>query len=189
MAPPTSRAIKASPFLANALSCWSLRPVPRAPLVPVVNTTMDDLLLRRPEGHFVRDQAAPHSDPDACGEDDPRTAREWLVTNGLGGYAAGTVSGFITRRFHGLLIAALPGAAGAHDDAQYLSERVRMPDRSVATLNGREKEEGVWSPESRRILSTFVCKRVCQLDLPRWRDDHREAPHPLTRTKHHALVV
>ena len=34
--------------------------------------------------------------------------REWLVTNGLGGYASGTVSGAVTRRYHGLLIAALP---------------------------------------------------------------------------------
>ena len=33
--------------------------------------------------------------------------REWLVTNGIGGYAAGTVSGMLTRRYHGLLIAAL----------------------------------------------------------------------------------
>lgn len=34
-------------------------------------------------------------------------SREWLVTNGLGGYASGTVSGAHTRRYHGLLIAAL----------------------------------------------------------------------------------
>ena len=34
--------------------------------------------------------------------------REWLVTNGLGGYASGTISGVATHRFHGLLIAALP---------------------------------------------------------------------------------
>jgi predicted glycogen debranching enzyme len=33
--------------------------------------------------------------------------REWLVTNGIGGYAAGTVSGANTRRYHGLLIASL----------------------------------------------------------------------------------
>ncbi len=33
--------------------------------------------------------------------------REWLVTNGIGGYAAGTISGLLTRRYHGLLIAAL----------------------------------------------------------------------------------
>jgi len=32
--------------------------------------------------------------------------REWLVTNGLGGFAGGTVAGTQTRRYHGLLIAA-----------------------------------------------------------------------------------
>ncbi|MDQ3169188.1 MAG: amylo-alpha-1,6-glucosidase [Acidobacteriota bacterium] len=34
--------------------------------------------------------------------------REWLVTNGLGGYASGTVDGPLRRRYHGLLIASLP---------------------------------------------------------------------------------
>jgi predicted glycogen debranching enzyme len=38
--------------------------------------------------------------------------REWLVTNGLGGYASGTVFGVDTRRYHGLLIAALPAPLG-----------------------------------------------------------------------------
>ena len=33
--------------------------------------------------------------------------REWLVTNGLGGYAAGSIGGARTRRYHGLLVAAL----------------------------------------------------------------------------------
>ena len=33
--------------------------------------------------------------------------REWLVTNGIGGYAAGTIAGVLTRRYHGLLTAAL----------------------------------------------------------------------------------
>ena len=35
--------------------------------------------------------------------DDPLPRREWLVTNGLGGYASGTVAGVVTRRYHGLL--------------------------------------------------------------------------------------
>jgi predicted glycogen debranching enzyme len=34
--------------------------------------------------------------------------REWLVTNGLGGFASGTVAGLLTRRYHGLLVASLP---------------------------------------------------------------------------------
>ena len=40
-------------------------------------------------------------------EPDAADAREWLSTNGLGGFAAGTVSGRLARRYHGLLIAAL----------------------------------------------------------------------------------
>jgi predicted glycogen debranching enzyme len=35
------------------------------------------------------------------------TSREWLVTNGIGGYASGTLSGVLTRRYHGLLVATL----------------------------------------------------------------------------------
>ena len=44
----------------------------------------------------------------------PHTAvsREWLVTNGIGGYASGTVAGLLTRRYHGLLVAALDPPLG-----------------------------------------------------------------------------
>jgi len=42
-----------------------------------------------------------------CGHLPSGERREWLVTNGLGGYASGTVAGLLTRRYHGLLIAAL----------------------------------------------------------------------------------
>ena len=34
-------------------------------------------------------------------------SQEWLVTNGIGGYASGTITGLLTRRYHGLLIASL----------------------------------------------------------------------------------
>lgn len=34
--------------------------------------------------------------------------KEWLVTNGLGGYASGTVAGCPTRRYHGLFVPSLP---------------------------------------------------------------------------------
>jgi predicted glycogen debranching enzyme len=42
-----------------------------------------------------------------CGELEVAEQREWLVTNGIGGFASGTVSGNLTRRYHGLLVAAL----------------------------------------------------------------------------------
>jgi predicted glycogen debranching enzyme len=39
-------------------------------------------------------------------------SREWLVTNGIGGYATGTISGALTRVYHGLLVAALEPPLG-----------------------------------------------------------------------------
>ena len=40
-----------------------------------------------------------------CGDLQQTERREWWLTNGLGGYAAGTIAGSLTRRYHGLLIA------------------------------------------------------------------------------------
>jgi predicted glycogen debranching enzyme len=49
---------------------------------------------------------------------------EWLVTNGLGGYASGTIGGFNTRRFHGWLISALPAPLGRMMMVNDLRERL-----------------------------------------------------------------
>ena len=46
--------------------------------------------------------------PDICADFDGATDREWLETNGLGGFASSTIVGANTRRYHGLLIAATP---------------------------------------------------------------------------------
>src|ERR1044071_9746986 len=48
--------------------------------------------------------------------------REWLITNGLGGYASGTISGAVTWRYHGLLIAALPAPMGRTTMLNHLEE-------------------------------------------------------------------
>jgi predicted glycogen debranching enzyme len=60
--------------------------------------------------------------------------REWLVTNGLGGYASGTVSGVITRRYHGLLVAALPSPFGRVMMLNQLREQVIWPGGRRASL-------------------------------------------------------
>ena len=44
---------------------------------------------------------------EACGSWDSASRHEWLVTNGLGGFACGTVAGANTRRYHGFLVASL----------------------------------------------------------------------------------
>jgi predicted glycogen debranching enzyme len=47
-----------------------------------------------------------------CGDLNTAERREWLVTNGIGGFASGTVAGLLTRRYHGLLVAALKPPLG-----------------------------------------------------------------------------
>ncbi|HRO91495.1 MAG TPA: glycogen debranching enzyme N-terminal domain-containing protein, partial [Promineifilum sp.] len=44
---------------------------------------------------------------EVCGDLPTATRREWLVTNGIGGFASGTIANVLTRRYHGLLMAAL----------------------------------------------------------------------------------
>jgi predicted glycogen debranching enzyme len=67
-------------------------------------------------------------------------AKEWLVTNGLGGYASGTVCGVPTRRFHGLLVAALPAPHGRTMMLNDVAEEVYLPDGSCHRLGGEEHE-------------------------------------------------
>ncbi len=42
---------------------------------------------------------------ETCGDLAAAERREWWLANGLGGYAAGTIAGTLTRRYHGLLLA------------------------------------------------------------------------------------
>src|SRR5262245_11611286 len=70
-------------------------------------------------------------------------AQEWLVTNGLGGYASGTLAGAPTRRFHGLLIAALPAPFGRTMMLNHLTEEVRLDEETKYHLGGEEQTDGV----------------------------------------------
>ncbi len=96
-------------------------------------------------------------------ESDPHMHQEWLVTNGLGGYASGTVGGAITRRYHGLLIAALPNPLGRMMMLNGLSERLRLPDRTVV-YTGAEELSAV-PPESTLAATEFRL----EAGLPVWR--------------------
>src|SRR5215472_15227184 len=51
-------------------------------------------------------------DRSTCQDLSPGCAREWLETNGLGGFASSSITGLNTRRYHGLLIAATKPPAG-----------------------------------------------------------------------------
>jgi len=97
--------------------------------------------------------------PDA----DPHLLEEWLVTNGLGGYASGTVSGAITRRYHGLLIAALPNPLGRVMMLNGLSEHLQLPDGRVVCTSAEELAGA--SPETTLPAAEFRL----EAGLPVWR--------------------
>ena len=98
---------------------------------------------------------------------EPLITQEWLVTNGLGGYASGTVSGVITRRYHGLLVAALPPPLGRTLMFSHLSEQLRLPDRRTWRLAGEEFVGGLLDFEGTRFLTEFRL----EMGMPVWRYD------------------
>jgi predicted glycogen debranching enzyme len=66
---------------------------------------------------------------------DALLAREWLLANGLGGYAFGTLAGVPTRRYHGLLIAALAAPHGRTVTVDHLHETL-IPAGGPLHLSG-----------------------------------------------------
>jgi predicted glycogen debranching enzyme len=81
--------------------------------------------------------------------------REWLVTNGLGGYASGTVAGVVTRRYHGLLIASLPAPLGRMVMLNHLLERVRFRSGQVLWLGDEREVSGPNAADRTEHLEEF----------------------------------
>lgn len=104
-----------------------------------------------------------HWSPDTA-DLDQLVDREWLVTNGLGGYASGTIAGVATRRYHGLLIAAMPAPLGRMMMLNHLSELLRTPDGTLIRLSDEElkPQRVIYSAAS---LSEFRLEH----GLPVWR--------------------
>ena len=69
-------------------------------------------------------------------EGEPLRTREWLVTNGLGGYASGRVLGMTTRRYHGILVAAMPAPLGRMVMLNNLAETLLFDDGTETLLAG-----------------------------------------------------
>ena len=89
--------------------------------------------------------------------------REWLVANGLGGYASGSVAGTSTRRYHGLLVAALPSPLGRMVMFNHLAEFLQLADGRQVRLAGEERDPA--GGEFPEILTGFRL----EWGLPVWR--------------------
>src|SRR5256885_1102801 len=81
--------------------------------------------------------------------------REWLVTNGLGGYASGTLSGAITRKYHGILVAALPAPLGRVVMWNHVSESLRFENDHIVSLGAEERAGGQIDLKAAECVSEF----------------------------------
>lgn len=81
--------------------------------------------------------------------------REWLETDGRGGYAAGTLSGSHSRRYHGLLVANLRAPAGRHVLLSKVEDSVLRGSHEVFLTAHRYP--GVVFPPSPPPLACFSC--------------------------------
>jgi len=79
---------------------------------------------------------------------------EWLVTNGIGGFASGTVSGALTRRYHGLLIAAQKPPVGRTLLLAKLAERLELDGASIE-LDVNRWTSGAVTPGPPAHLESF----------------------------------
>jgi predicted glycogen debranching enzyme len=90
-----------------------------------------------------------------CGDLEIASRREWLLTNGRGGYAMGTLAGMATRAYHGLLIAALAPPverrlilAGCEIDVTY--------DGTAYALATNAWASGTVAPDGYRQIESFA---------------------------------
>ena len=111
-------------------------------------------IISQPLVHFGRE---------ICGELACGLRREWLVTNGLGGYASGTLAGVNTRSYHGLLVAALNPpvdrtvlVGGLVEWATYDGHRY--------PLSTNEYADGTIDPHGYRHLQSFTLEGM----IPVW---------------------
>lgn len=98
-------------------------------------------------------------------DDELALTEEWLVTNGLGGFSSCTLSGIATRRYHGLLVAALPAPLGRIVMLSHLQESLIFPNGEIVNLSEREVSGARMEFSALQRLQSFSL----EMGLPVWR--------------------
>jgi glycogen debranching enzyme len=89
-----------------------------------------------------------------CCELNETISREWLVTNGQGGYATGTVAGVLTRMQQGILVATLPDTYTPQLLLAKMDEEVTFDQRTYY-LGTNEYQDGTFNPSGFVHLESF----------------------------------
>ena len=107
--------------------------------------------------------------PAGCTDPVAGAAREWLLTDGLGGYAMGTASGLRTRRYHGLLVVATengvpvtrPGVVSQRHLALAALDPVLTLGGDRIRLGTSEWAGGALDPQGCRYLAAVELRPGC----------------------------
>lgn len=87
--------------------------------------------------------------------------REWISVNGLGGYASSTICGLNTRKYHGLLVAAMSPPARRMVLLSHVEETVRTSHGEFSL--GNNEYPGTIFPQGFHLLRAFNVE-----PFPRW---------------------
>ena len=103
--------------------------------------------------------------PRVCADLTAGTRREWLVPDGLGGYAMGTVSGLRTRRYHGLLVVSGDVPARRMMGLAALDPVLTLPSGAEVRLCTHTWASGALAPTGHELLEAVEISD----GLPTWR--------------------
>jgi predicted glycogen debranching enzyme len=92
-------------------------------------------------------------DKDICGDLGAASSREWLETNGLGGFAASTIIGLNTRRYHALLTASLRPPVERYVLLSKFEEALLLDGRRFEL--SANQYPGVFHPQGYQYLERF----------------------------------
>ena len=95
-----------------------------------------------------------HIGQPTCSRLDEAETREWLLSDGLGGYASGTVAGSPTRRYHGLLFDAVTPPTGRRLLLHSVQERVLLGEDSFDLATNRWSDQSI-APRGYEHLTSF----------------------------------
>lgn len=93
---------------------------------------------------------------DVCQDVTAGLDHEWLVTNGLGGYASGSILGATTRSYHGLLVAALRPPVERYVLVTKVDEEISLPAGQTLQLGVNEYQDGTIAPQGYHYLTSFA---------------------------------
>ena len=95
-------------------------------------------------------------DRDVCSDVQAGLDHEWFVSNGLGGYAAGSILGATTRSYHGLLVATLRPPVERIVMVTKIDETVEFPVGQTLKLGVNEYQDGTIDPHGYDYLKTVA---------------------------------